>query len=411
MRILQVDKFYDCDLPAAGGAGTYIPVVSRYLAQAGHTVLRFGCAGQGGPPDMPRFIDYTQLTSPGEKLAGAVRILHDFAAAQKLESFLNRHQVDVAHVHRIYHHLTPAVLAVLRRKAAVVMSMRDYRLLCPAKVLVRGGRLCTRCMGHRYHNCVLFGCTGSRFSAAAVAFETFFQRFFRRYIENVDVFLCPSAFMAEVLIRDGFPANKVRVLPNPIEPMEIPQPSETGAGTILYVGRLSLEKGNDLMLDLAQALPDRRVVLVGDGPLGPELQADLQRRQLTNVELPGHVEHGRLGRYYGEADVLVLPSRCLENSPHSMLEGMLAGLCVVAADHRPIREWIRDRQTGRLFRSGDSADLAAVVGEVLSSRDDRRRMGAAAAAVVRARHDPADITNRLERIYKQALDLRTAGPG
>jgi len=361
---------------------------------------------------MPRFIDYACLTGLGQKLRGVVRILHDFGAAAKLEGFLRRNPVDVAHVHRIYHHLTPAILAVLRRRGVpVVMSMRDYRLLCPARLLVRDGRVCTRCMGHRYYNCVLGACTGGRFSSAAVALETFFQRFFRRYIRNVELFLCPSGFMAEVLIRDGFPASKVRVLPNPIEPMEIPPPGRSDEGTILYVGRLSGEKGNDLMLDLAEAFPARRVVLLGDGPLTGQLQAERDRRGLANLELVGHVPHARLGVHYGRADVVVVPSRCLENSPHSMLEAMLAGRAVVAADHPPIREWIRDGQTGRLFRSGDAGHLKAVVGKVLAGREARRQMCAAAAAMVRARHDPADITKRLERIYEQVRGLRPAPAG
>lgn len=409
MRILQIDKFFDCGQPAAGGAGTYIPLVSRYLRRAGHSVIRFGCATDGGPAEMPRFIDYARLTGRVSKLRGAVRILHDFAAADKLAQFLRRHEVDVAHVHRIYHHLTPAILTLLRRRvAAVVMSMRDYRLLCPAKVLVRAGRPCTSCLGHRYYNCVRHGCTGSRLSAATVAFETFFQRFFRRYIDNVDAFLCPSAFMAEVLISDGFPAGKVQVLPNPIEPMQIPQPAEQSQGTILYVGRLSLEKGCDLMLDLAQALPARAVVLAGDGAMMPQLQAQRKKRGLGNLQLAGHVPHDRLGQYYGRADVVVVPSLCPENSPHSLLEAMLAGRCVVAADHRPIREWVCDGQTGRLFRPGDAGHLAAIVGQALADQEARRQMGSAASAVVRARHDPADITKRLELVYQQALGLRAA---
>ena len=408
MRILQIDKFFDLARPAAGGAGTYIPLVTRRLRRDGHRVAHFGCAGPGGPAEMPRFIDYTDLGGLWSKLRGAARIVHDGGAAAKLDAFLAGRRVDVAHVHRIYHHLTPAILPVLRRRGiAVVMSVRDYRLLCPAKSVVLGGRVCMRCFGHRWHHCVVHNCVGSRSAGVAVAAETMIQRFFRRYINHVDLFLCPSRFMAAALVADGFPANKVRVLGNPIEPLA-PGPPGPGPGTILTVGRLSEEKGLDLMLDVAAACPDREVALVGDGPMMPALRAEVASRGLGNVALAGHVPHAGLGAWYGRADVVVVPSRCLENSPHSMLEGMLAGRCVVAADHPPIREWIDDGRTGRLFASGDAGALASVVRGVLADEPARRRMGAEAAEMVRARHDPDDIVNRLVEAYRQAVERRCA---
>jgi phosphatidylinositol alpha-mannosyltransferase len=82
---------------------------------------------------------------------------------------------------------------------------------------------------------------------------------------------------------------------------------------------------------------------------------------------------------------------------------MAAGRCVVAADHGPAGEWITDRVNGRLFRPGDAADLARVVGEVLGEPAARRRMGAAAAERVRRRHDPDAVVERLIAVYEEAI--------
>ena len=419
MRILHIDKFLDAADPASGGLGAYMPVVTRLLRAAGHTVLHFGCVAaeraqarhDPAPPawaehlaEMPPFIDYAALTGRWRRIRGGFRIIHDHVAASRLDAFLSRHPADVAHVHRIYHHLTPSVLPVLRRRGIpVVMSVRDYRLLCPAKLFLRDGRTCRRCQPHRYWNCLLGNCGGDRPASAAVALETFLQRFFRRYVQNVDFFLCPSQFMADAMREDAVPANKIRWIPHPVAAPASPAEAAQRDDVILYVGRLSAEKGLDLMLDVAEALPDARVNIVGDGPMRQWLADQAGSRGLKNVTMTGHVPNEQLGRHYCQAAVVVVPSRCFENSPYAMLEAMLAGRCVVAPAHGPIGEWIRDGQTGRLFRPGDREDLVRVVGEALSDRAGRDRIARAGRQLVRDRHDPDRAVGRLIDVYEEAL--------
>jgi len=407
LRILQINKFYDSSTASAGGAGTYLSVVAPRLTRAGHEVLRFGCVPPQAPQagTLPEFIDYTQLPSVFAKVRGALRIVHNADAARKLDTFLGARHIDVAHVHNLYHHLTPSILPVLRRRGIpIVMSLRDHRIFCPAKHFLRGQTVCTECLPHRWWRCVARRCAGGAAASAAVAFETFFQRFFRRYIENVRQFLCPSRFAADVALADGFPAGKVQVLPNPIESPPAPDGAASDGKGILYVGRLSPEKGPDLILDLAEAFGDTPVTIVGDGPAGEDLRRQAEQRRLGHITWVGHVRRQHLGRYYARAAVVVVPSRCFEVSPHVMLEAMLAGRAVVGPNHGPISEWITDGRTGRLFRPNDSTDLVRVVGEVLADPAGRARMGAAAVEVIRRRHDPERIVARLMRIYQQLAD-------
>jgi len=413
LRILQINKFYDSSTASAGGAGTYLSVVTPRLTRAGHEVLRFGCVPPGAPQAgaLPEFIDYTQLPSLSAKVRGALRIVHNADAARKLDAFLAGRHVDVVHVHNLYHHLTPAILTVLRRRGIpVVMSVRDYRIFCPAKHFLRGRAVCTQCLPHRWWRCVVNRCAGSLPASAAVAFETFFQRFFRRYIQNVRQFLCPSRFAADVALADGLPAGKVQVLPNPIESPPPPGGDAGDGEGILYVGRLSPEKGPDLILDLAEAFAETPVTIVGDGPVAEDLRRQAQHRRLGNITWVGHVPRGRLGPHYARAAVVVVPSRCFEVSPHVMLEAMLAGRAVVGPNHGPVPEWIADGLTGRLFRPNDSADLVRVVGEVLADPAGRARVGAAAVEVIRRRHDPDRIVARLMRIYEQLAGGDGRGP-
>jgi glycosyltransferase involved in cell wall biosynthesis len=100
---------------------------------------------------------------------------------------------------------------------------------------------------------------------------------------------------------------------------------------VLYVGRLSAEKRPGWALDLADRLADEGVslLIVGDGPLGGDVQSRLRRR--PNVRWLRAVDRDRLAEIYGAADVLVVPS-ITEGVPLTLLEAVSAGLPVVATN-------------------------------------------------------------------------------
>jgi len=393
VRILHIEKFF----PPTGGVGSYLRRLSELQRRGGHEVFQFGCVGPQGPPEMPRFCDYTAERGPGAFL----RMIHNSQAAARLEAFLRRRSVDVAHLHNIYHHLSPSILPVLaRRRIGIVMTVHDYRLACPTKYFLRPDGVCTRCVPNKFYHAASPRCAG--LGGAALAVESLIQRLGRRYYRWVDLFLCPTRFMRDVLRRTGVPAGKAVIVPNVIEPIGLPADQAQQAGEVLFTGRLSEEKGPGLLVDAAGRLADVRFVIVGDGVVLGELRREVHRRALSNVLLEGHVDHEQLGRYLARATAVVITSRWPENSPQSMLEAMAAGRCVIVPDHKPLREWVRDGRTGRLFVPEDAASLERVVREVLGDKPGREKMARAAAALVARRHDDEATVARLEAIYKEA---------
>ncbi len=397
MRILHVDKFYDLSHASSGGVGSYIRALSARQRRRGHEVLRFGCVTADGTDEMPRYFDFTRTRNP----FALQRMIHNAEAAGKLAAFLRRRSVDVAHLHNIYHHLTPSILPVLaRRKIPILMTVHDYRLACPTKNFYRDDGLCTRCAGGRFYRAAGGRCAS--LGGVALAIESYFQKFFRRYLRWIEFFLCPTEYMRDVIVASGVAESKAILVPLPLEefpaePRDAQLPRE-----LLYAGRLSAEKGPDLMLDLAECLPDAHVNIVGDGPMLDDLRRRVSQRGIANVTIPGHIAHEQMVGHYARATVVVLPSRCMENSPLTMLEAMSARRCVVVADQPPLRQWVRDGVTGRLFTPGSAESLASVVREVLADADGRGRMTAAAKELVSSRHCAASAVGRIEELYKQA---------
>jgi len=393
MRILHVEKF----LPPTGGVGSYIRRLAELQRSDGHEVLHFGCAGgEGG--EMPSFFDFTAARGP----LALGRMIHNNRAAANLEAFLRRNNIDVAHLHNIYHHLTPSILPVLaRRRIGIVMTVHDYRLACPTKHFLRADGLCTRCLANKFYHAASRRCAG--LGGAALAVESFFQRFFRRYFRWVDLFLCPSRYLRGVLLRTGLPASKAVVSRYVVDTVRLGRGRSRAGGELLYAGRLSDEKAPQMMLGLAEALPQVSIVIAGSGPLADSLQEQVRRRELSNVTLTGHLDRDRLGSHLARATAVVITSRCLENSPLSMLEAMSAGRCVIAPAHPPLMEWIIDGQTGRLFVPGDTGSLVKVAAEVLGDAAGRREMARRARELIARRHDADMIIVRLHGLYEEAI--------
>jgi glycosyltransferase involved in cell wall biosynthesis len=178
----------------------------------------------------------------------------------------------------------------------------------------------------------------------------------------------------------------VHVIPNFVErPRVSADPgAESGPRTLLAVGRLSPEKGFDLLL-AAFALagprrPDWTLTIVGEGPLRGALEAQIARLGLEGrVRLPGRTRD--VASCLAAAHAFVLPSR-YEGFPNALLEAMACGLPPVAfdCDSGPA-EIVRHGENGLLVPAGDVAALAGALEHLMDSPQERIRLGAHARAI------------------------------
>jgi glycosyltransferase involved in cell wall biosynthesis len=102
---------------------------------------------------------------------------------------------------------------------------------------------------------------------------------------------------------------------------------------------------------------------------------------------------------YGAADVVAVPSTAPDPLPNAALEAAAAGCAVVASAHGGLPEIIRNGRTGRLVTPGDSSDLAQAIADLLDDDAERERLGAAAAADVRARFAAEHLMDAVNALY------------
>lgn len=401
MRIGHIEKFMTPDGSVAGGVGAYVRTLSNAMRDRGHEVFAFGCVDATGPAELPRYRDFNATRHP----LAMVHLMHNADAAARLDAWLRRCPVDVAHLHNIYHHLTPAILPVLARHGVgMVMTCHDFRQCGSERLFWRWPVPTLDLAGIEDH----YAATARRHCAglggALLGVRSLVDRMLRRYDRWVDLYLCPSRTMARAVHARGVRWRKIRLVRNPVPVLHV-RDEPPRSNVVLSVGRLAVEKSPELLLPLARALSGAKVQVAGDGPMREPLGVAATRERVWNLELLGHLSEGALAEAYRRASVVVLSSRCTENSPGTLLEAMAVGCCVVAPDQQAIREWVSEGKTGRLYPTGDVGALIATVRELLADRRQRWHLGQAAARRLAAMHVRDEIMDQVQQAYVHARQI------
>ncbi len=320
---------------------------------------------------------------------------------RRLQRLIQDEQPDAVHVHNTFPLASPAVIhAAKAERVPVVMTLHNYRLLCPAAIFFRGGRVCEDCLGKSIPwPGVLHGCWRGRTPTGVVATMLTVHRLLRTW-EKVDLYIALTEFACQKFIAGGLPPHKIVVKPNFVS-------SDPGIGThtgnyALYVGRLSSEKGLETLLRAWEWL-SRKVPLklVGDGPLAEDVRQ--AARQMPGVEWLGRKDLEEVYALMGDAAFLILPSLCYENFPHTIVEAFACGLPVVASRLGAMAEIVEDGRTGLLFNAGDPEDLAAKVEWLLSRPEELARMRWEARREYEEKYTAEKNYEMLMEIYRMAI--------
>jgi glycosyltransferase involved in cell wall biosynthesis len=295
-------------------------------------------------------------------VAVAAKTLWNSSAFRALGKLLDSDRPDVCHFHNTFPLMSPAVFhAAKSRRIPVVLTLHNYRLVCPSAVLMREERTCHDCVGKALPvPSVIHGCyRGSRIASAGVGAMLSVHHLIGTWRRKVDLYIALTQFSRNKFIEGGLPADRIAVKPNFVHPD--PGFCETRDRYALFVGRLSIEKGVKTMLEAWRLLGLRAPVLriAGDGPLAAEVRNTAAT--VRGVEWLGQLSREEvLGQMRGAA-MLIFPSIWYEGLPLTILEAFACGSPVIASDLGSMPELVADGQTGLLFAPGSADDLAEKV--------------------------------------------------
>lgn len=370
-KVLFANKFFFLN----GGSETVFFQERDFLQKKGFQVVDFSMNDPRNF-DSPysnyfiQHIDFHQNSGIRNKLAQAARFIYSSEAALKIEKLVQQEQPSIAHLHNIYHQLTPAIIPVLKKHGVkIILTLHDGKLICPSYLMLNKGQICTACEGKKFWKPITLRCQNSFMQGCILSLEAYWHKVRKSY-EKVDIFLSPSRFLAN-LVGKRFPSSRIRVLHNGIAHEQY-QPTGKDEGYALYFGRLSKEKGVNSLLKAHHSLcKDTPLKIVGTGPLEKNL-----RQKYPNVDFLGFKNGEELHKIISSSSFVIVPSEWYENCPMVVLEAMAFGKPIIASRIGGIPEQIDDGRTGLLFEAGNVSELAKKMKILAENHAMRLKFGA-----------------------------------
>lgn len=305
-------------------------------------------------------LEFGNTYSTAQKIVMSSKAIYSLEAQRKLKWLLDNYPADVAHLHCIYHHLSPAILSTLKRSGIpAVMTAHDLKIACPAYKMLNSSGICERCKDGSLLNVIKHRCVRDSLAASTIVWvESSLHRWLDTYRRNLDKVIAPSKFYMSKFIEWGWPREKITYIPNYIDAVRF-TPDYNSADYFLYFGRLSAEKGTATLM---HAIKDSgaKLKIVGTGPLEAELKA-LQENLRGGIDFLGYKSGSELETLIRGAKATILPSEWYENAPMSILESYALGTPVIGARIGGIPEMIVEGETGWTFKSGDVDELSGLI--------------------------------------------------
>lgn len=376
MNILIIHNRYS----KIGGEEKVVEMQQKLLSAAGHNVYSY-------------IRDYAEKESWRlGKIQSLFSALYSRHSIRDIKKIVKEFHPNVAIVHNLFPIISAAIIPELKRLGIpVVMTIHNYRLLCPIGLFFQNGKVCTKCAESKLRevNCALQRCEGSTSGSIAFSIRGLWSRM-KGYFDNVDIFLSVSEFQKRNLIKFGIDENKIRVLPNCIE---VRSTSNAKEDYIAFIGRLSSEKGIDLLFDIASRLPEIRFRVAGDK--SPKFNIT---NIPENVELLGFLRGEELENFISHAKALIFTSRVWEAMPLAPLEAMASGTVVIANRVSSIPEILDNGKAGLIFDNAE--DGAKKVKFLLENPKTRIELETAGLKRVQEHYSTKLYTGRLLQVCK-----------
>jgi glycosyltransferase involved in cell wall biosynthesis len=404
VKVLLLHNFYDSRQPS--GENLVFELERDLLTRYGHDVRSY-----------VRRSDELLRRGVLGTLLGAAATPWNPRAARAVRREVQSFGADVVHAHNTFPLLSPAVFPAVGTRAARVLTLHNYRLFCPAAIPLRDGRTCTECIDRRsVLPAVRYGCyRGSSLATLPLALNVAIARALSLWRRHVDAFIALTEFQRDVMVGAGLPAERVFVKPNFYPGRPTVCPWEERRRSVVFVGRLSEEKGVRNLLDAWAAwgadAPELRIV--GDGPLRPALETHVSRSS-GRARFLGQLPAGEAEAEIAGARLLVLPSIWFEGFPLVIREAFAFGTPAAVSGIGPLPELVDHGRAGLVFRPGDAASLLATVRGAWEATGELERLGAAARHLFEEKYGEEANHARLIHIYQRAVEScleRRAGAG
>ncbi|WP_342745952.1 glycosyltransferase family 4 protein [Brunnivagina elsteri] len=348
--------------------------------------------------------DQIETTPPLELLG---KTIWNRDVYREMRSLIQQHHIQIVHFHNTFPLISPAAYYAAKAEGAgVVQTFHNYRLLCPNALFLRDGKICEDCLGKAIpwqgieHNCY----RGSKSASAAVVTMLTTHRLLQTWNRQVDAYIALTDFARDKFIQGGLSPEKVFVKPNFVD--LDPGVGEGKGGYALFVGRLSVEKGIDVLLDAwAQIGTKIPLKILGDGLLASEVSK--ATKNLPGIEWLGRRPMDDVYALMQNAQFLIFPSKWYEGLPRTLIESFACGTPVIAANLGAMSSFVTPYETGLHFQPGNSDDLVTQVEWAIAHPELLSNMRHKARTDFEVKYTPENNYWQMLDIYRLAIGERS----
>jgi glycosyltransferase involved in cell wall biosynthesis len=344
-----------------------------------------------------------------KKMRYAINSIYSVEARNKFETLIRKTKPDVAFFLNAVYFSDSIIDACREHNVPIIWRMSDFHKICANYFLFRDGHVCEDCLERGLLMAVKNRCAGYQRSlaAASIKFMAMEMSRFRRAYRYINKFVTPSEFTRQKMIQGGFSPEKIIHVPTFIDTDSIHPAPYPSSPSILYVGRITPEKGVDTLINAFLEMRNKGVVLVIAGDT-----SDDYARQIMNgvpvsarnrIRFLGFKNQQEVHRLYDECSLFVVPSLWYENLPNVVLEGMAHERPAVVSRLGSLIETVRDGETGCHFEAGSAQDLALKLDYLIEDIDIAKNMGHKARAHVAHSHALSAHVKKIDALFEGCL--------
>lgn len=400
MKILLANKFHW----NKGGSEKYYFELGELLKKHGHEVAYFSMEDEKNikTGDKEYFVPKFDLNN-SSKLK-ALDVIYNKKNEELMEKALDDFKPDIVHLNNFQRQLSASIIKPCKkRNIPVVFTAHDLQSVCPGITMMdRNKNTCELCVKGKYYNCIKKACNkGSKLKSIIGAIEAYYYRLAKIYFNKIDAIITPTQFYKEMLTKDGISQNKIFKIHNFLYLSDYKRTKVKEDKSVLYIGRLSSEKGINNLIDAFKNVDDYTLYILGDGPEKEIIKEKIKDK--NNIILVGFVTPDKVREYISKSSLVVVPSTWYENGSYVAMESLAMGKCVLGANIGGIPEIVIDNETGKLFKHDSVTDLNEKLTELLNDEKSLEKYGIAGRKYIEKEFSSEFHYKNLMKLYKSLI--------
>ncbi len=385
MRVLLVHSAYQ----QFGGEDSVVRAETELLQKHGDEVYHYS-----------RHNDEIKRFGLVDKAAFFPQTVYSWKTAGEIEDVVRRVKPDVAFIHNVYPLISPSAYHKLHALGVpTVQVLHNFRLHCPNGLFYTQGQICEACKGGNYLNAVAKRCYKDSYALSGLYAATLGLNRLAGVLDKISGFICLTEFFRIKMREAGMTESKLFVRPNFVYAPPLPAEGTRPGKYVLFMGRLSPEKGCWTLIRAFEKLPQVTLKILGTGPQEKEFRDYIRDKGIGNIEMLGFKSGAEKLEILRNALCLVMPSEWHENFPVTALEAYMACKPLIASRLGGLPYIVEEGKSGLLFEAGNAVELAQRVQTLVDRPADAVRMGEYGRRLTETKYGPEQGYSNLMNIF------------